>query len=720
MLVQDGGTLSALLRNCARHVKQDELSDSDLKEVLGQLQVYATTAVIKQNGHVHGNSDASQREIKNLFECSQNTNQINKFMTELGLDKGKCRSLSSQLETPVMNGKGGEQKLTIEALKFQLESANDRIESLLEEIEEIKAGKMRENFTLTEKFRNKIEKIEEEYTPHRWLVSFLNTIFVTRPIFSKNFNLDSYSYFKESILRLVNQVQESCSISRTIKLGITHGVIDKKDKTVTLLQEQQDHSKNPEKQSFHNSSKILGQEIKPHFNLLDNSEPLYLPCTQIEPRKKAAILEPNQYYPTSNDKVTRQPHKDPESINISPQSTKPSFTLKEFEELWTHAERRLGFDSTEEIEAAPLFRNANSHFRSLKRNNNTDINDLGESSQPIEKNNKHSMLEDNAYHSTLTSSVHQSLCSVKKRKHKDLESYSLFSMEANGSSSYPMLTNDNVQTRAMYGRTLFSGVEKIMEMTDLTSSDIFLDIGHGIGNAAMQTSLTLGCESRGIEVVSQRCMIADSFQKIIMEQLHESFCAEDSPKHANLLKSVGNLELRNGSLTDPKHREFMVQADVVLVNNAHDIFGVRSGDVAGRPTVDAHVAGIFAQLKPGAMMVTFFPLLALGSSLFEENDRRWKNGLRSSVDASFFTMERKILGENVVSWTTNEVIVYLYTRVVQNSSDGSSLFLCGNQKCSFGNSHGTLAVDEKTGLLKEDCVYCGAKRIVKTRELCLM
>ena len=115
-------------------------------------------------------------------------------------------------------------------------------------------------------------------------------------------------------------------------------------------------------------------------------------------------------------------------------------------------------------------------------------------------------------------------------------------------------------------------------------------------------------------------------------------------------------------------------------------------------------------------MVTFYPLLSLGRSLSEENERRRKNGMEESLDASFFTCEYRSLGKDAVSWSyVKEINVYVYTRVKQTSTQGEAIFLRSNKKCSFGNCNGTAVVNEKTGLLRDECVYCGSKRTVKTR-----
>uniref|UniRef100_A0A7S4M4R7 Histone-lysine N-methyltransferase, H3 lysine-79 specific n=1 Tax=Odontella aurita TaxID=265563 RepID=A0A7S4M4R7_9STRA len=293
---------------------------------------------------------------------------------------------------------------------------------------------------------------------------------------------------------------------------------------------------------------------------------------------------------------------------------------------------------------------------------------------------------------------------------EQIESSSLFRGANNSDAKTAGLSA--VQTRAQYGRTLFAGTKRIIDMTELKPSEIFLDIGHGAGNACLQAAFTVGCEARGVEVVPERCRIADIFREELSDRADEVAEEERGRK-----RSIGEVMLREGSLTDPAHREFMTAADVVLVNNSDDIFGVRSGDVEGRPTLDAHVGGILAMLKPGARMVAFHPLLCLGRGLSEENERRRRAKLDESLDASFFTVERRSIGRNAVSWSkTKEITVYLYRRVSQTGSadTGQALFLCSNKKC-WGNSVGTAALDEETGLLVEECVYCGTKRSVKTR-----
>ncbi len=62
---------------------------------------------------------------------------------------------------------------------------------------------------------------------------------------------------------------------------------------------------------------------------------------------------------------------------------------------------------------------------------------------------------------------------------------------------------------------------------ELTEDDIFLDFGHGIGNACLQAAYTIGCEARGIEVVSDRHFVAQQFSGDLA-RLNEICLTKDS------------------------------------------------------------------------------------------------------------------------------------------------------------------------------------------------
>ncbi len=80
--------------------------------------------------------------------------------------------------------------------------------------------------------------------------------------------------------------------------------------------------------------------------------------------------------------------------------------------------------------------------------------------------------------------------------------------------------------KAMYGRITCTGLAHIFDVMDLKSSDIFLDLGHGLGLPSIQAAYTRGCEARGIELekerfcLSEQCMEAMERQRELKRQEH--------------------------------------------------------------------------------------------------------------------------------------------------------------------------------------------------------
>jgi len=48
----------------------------------------------------------------------------------------------------------------------------------------------------------------------------------------------------------------------------------------------------------------------------------------------------------------------------------------------------------------------------------------------------------------------------------------------------------------------------MFEIGGLQRGHSFVDIGHGLGNLPLQAAYTIGCESRGLELVGDRCDIS--------------------------------------------------------------------------------------------------------------------------------------------------------------------------------------------------------------------
>lgn len=78
-----------------------------------------------------------------------------------------------------------------------------------------------------------------------------------------------------------------------------------------------------------------------------------------------------------------------------------------------------------------------------------------------------------------------------------------------------------VQYNAQYGRMLPGSTDMIFQILQLQRDDLFLDVGHGIGNACLQAAYTVGCEARGIEVVKDRYDIGLRFQEALEELAYQ-------------------------------------------------------------------------------------------------------------------------------------------------------------------------------------------------------
>lgn len=214
------------------------------------------------------------------------------------------------------------------------------------------------------------------------------------------------------------------------------------------------------------------------------------------------------------------------------------------------------------------------------------------------------------------------------------------------------------------------------EVLCLKPNDIFLDIGHGIGNTCIQAAFTAGCEARGIEVVYGRNSIAEVFRDHLQSQHKENL-------HQ---RKVGPVHLRHGRLEDVEHREFLTEGVTrAYVNNFNGVFAERSCKANQKWFLDDFVAGLFALMSPGSVLVTLHPL-NLGPTREEANATRKKQGLVESGNASFYDVEKILLGKacDTVKWNQHSgnqknIYVYKYTRLVQPADD--AVILCCNKSC---------------------------------------
>jgi hypothetical protein len=243
----------------------------------------------------------------------------------------------------------------------------------------------------------------------------------------------------------------------------------------------------------------------------------------------------------------------------------------------------------------------------------------------------------------------------------------------------------------------------IQKILKLKLNDVFLDIGHGIGLLCLQAAYTAGCQARGIELVFGRHAVAQVFCESLKCQ---------NEQHPD--RPAGVVLLRHGSLEDVAHRSFLVEGVTrVFFNNFNGVFGERSEMKGKTPWfLDDYVAGLFANMQPGSILVSLHPL-RLGRTRNQVNMDREKLKSRANKNssmeenedknASFFDMDEIVLGKacDTVKWRQesgcqNRIILYKYTRLEQPA--GRAVFLCSNPDCRHARDRTLIDATKEIGI----------------------
>ncbi|TIA37774.1 DOT1-domain-containing protein [Aureobasidium pullulans] len=176
-------------------------------------------------------------------------------------------------------------------------------------------------------------------------------------------------------------------------------------------------------------------------------------------------------------------------------------------------------------------------------------------------------------------------------------------------------------TDNVYGELLPPLVSEMLNMAELKSDHVFVDLGSGVGNVCLQAALETGCESWGCEVMDNPCKLAD-------------LQAKEFPARARMWGlSVGKVHLLKGDfLANQKIGEVLKRADVVLVNNQ-----------AFSPDLNSKIMDRFLDLKDGCRIISLKPFKQEG---YEISDRNQHDPRHLLVD------ERKLpFYSKCVSWT---------------------------------------------------------------------
>lgn len=318
------------------------------------------------------------------------------------------------------------------------------------------------------------------------------------------------------------------------------------------------------------------------------------------------------------------------------------------------------------------------------------------------------------------------------------------------------------QKRAQYGRLMPQGFETLLQpqFLNLQPSDLFLDIGHGLGSLVLQAAYTKGCQARGIELDHDRNVVAGEYARnlehqrthlpqYLLQQQSQQQQHGSSRHDDDRPRRVGTVQLKCGELQDPKFRRFLIGAkhlkqkrqdddnggdDFIVcpkhvvkawVNNYNGVFGDKSAKPTDKIYLDHFVGGLLALMRPGSIMVTLHKL-PLGPSLEDANMYRKKHHFEERPDASFFSLEELELGRanEITSWShqsgKKEIITaYKYTRVDQGTTNGEAVFYCCNKACPLWNGaqpviqeiqHNGPKIVARTGCMEHCAVNVGVSR----------
>lgn len=254
----------------------------------------------------------------------------------------------------------------------------------------------------------------------------------------------------------------------------------------------------------------------------------------------------------------------------------------------------------------------------------------------------------------------------------------------------------SAQDKAQYGRIFCDATQDLFEqhLKLDPNHDVYLDVGHGIGNTVLQAAYVCQCEARGIEVVEDRNAVAIALQSS-MEDVRTNLHRERD----GINYHVGEVTFRRGSLEATENRDFLTKAPPGKVikafcNNYNAVFSDRSAKAKEKYYLDDYLAGLFAMMPPGSVLITLHPLnLVPGRS--ETQQQREKHGLvcgNNKLNASFYELEVEELGaaRSSVTWaqsSTKALTLYKYTRLEQEAGvNKEAVFQCSNPSCERAHS----------------------------------
>ncbi len=184
-------------------------------------------------------------------------------------------------------------------------------------------------------------------------------------------------------------------------------------------------------------------------------------------------------------------------------------------------------------------------------------------------------------------------------------------------------------TDNVYGELLPKFISTILKKdTRMTSDQVFVDLGSGVGNVVLQAALQIGCESWGCEMMENACDLAALQQ------------TEFNARCRLWGVAVGDIHLERGDFLDNQELgKVLKRADVILVNNQ-----------AFTPELNEALTSLFLDAKEGCQIVSLKSFVPSGPKITSRNLYRACNVLDVS--------ERRYYS-SCVSWTDTPGTYYV-------------------------------------------------------------
>ncbi|KAG6001058.1 Nucleosomal histone H3-Lys79 methylase [Claviceps pusilla] len=197
--------------------------------------------------------------------------------------------------------------------------------------------------------------------------------------------------------------------------------------------------------------------------------------------------------------------------------------------------------------------------------------------------------------------------------------------------SVELLSKYENGTDYVYGELLHPFISKLLvEQIQMTSDQVFVDLGSGVGNVCLQAALEVGCESWGCEMMENACNLAE-----LQIKEFEARCMLWGIK-------PGKVQLLRGDFRkNLVIHEALKRADVVLVNNK-----------AFTSQLNDDLVRMFLDLKPGCKIISLRSFVADFKSNHNIND----------VGSTILDVEECTYPEGFVSWTNAGGPYFISTR----------------------------------------------------------